>query len=81
MEPVYYNNVDKMMKGANDMVRKMRVAKRLTELVGNTPLMEMGGFSGKRGLAKAVIAKIEYFNPGGSVKDRIALAIDRKSVV
>lgn len=59
VEPVYYNNVDKMMKGANDMVRKMRVAKRLTELVGNTPLMEMGGFSGKRGLAKAVIAKIE----------------------
>ena len=57
------------------MVRKMRVAKRLTELVGNTPLMEMGGFSGKRGLAKAVIAKIEYFNPGGSVKDRIALAM------
>jgi cysteine synthase A len=75
VEPVYYNNVDKMMKGANDMVRKMRVAKRLTELVGNTPLMEMGGFSGKRGLAKAVIAKIEYFNPGGSVKDRIALAM------
>ena len=52
-----------------------KIAKKLTELIGNTPLVELGKFSEKKGLEKPVIAKVEYFNPGGSVKDRIALAM------
>ncbi len=52
-----------------------KIAQNLTELVGNTPLMELSAF-GKRHLAGAkIIAKLEYFNPLGSVKDRIALAM------
>lgn len=53
----------------------MAIAKSLTELIGNTPLLELGKFSKSKGLETPVIAKIEYFNPGGSVKDRIALAM------
>lgn len=52
-----------------------KIAKKLTELVGNTPLLELGKFSERKGLKTPVIAKVEYFNPGGSVKDRIALAM------
>ena len=53
----------------------MAIAKSLTELIGNTPLLELGKFSKEKGLETPVIAKVEYFNPGGSVKDRIALAM------
>lgn len=52
-----------------------KIIKKLTELVGNTPLVELDKFSANKGLDKPVIAKVEYFNPGGSVKDRIALAM------
>ena len=52
-----------------------KIAKQLTELIGNTPLLELNKFSTEKGLETPVIAKIEYFNPGGSVKDRIALAM------
>lgn len=52
-----------------------KIAKKLTDLVGNTPLLELGKFSEQKGLKTPVIAKVEYFNPGGSVKDRIALAM------
>ena len=52
-----------------------KVAKQLTELIGNTPLLELVKFSADKGLSKPIIAKIESFNPGGSVKDRIALAM------
>lgn len=52
-----------------------KIAKKLTDLVGNTPLLELGKFSALKGLKTPVIAKVEYFNPGGSVKDRIALAM------
>lgn len=51
------------------------IAKRLTDLIGNTPLLELGKFSASRGIDTPIIAKVEYFNPGGSVKDRIALAM------
>lgn len=47
----------------------------MTELIGGTPLIELTRFSAQMGLSKPVIAKVEYFNPGGSVKDRIALAM------
>ena len=52
-----------------------KIAKRLTELVGNTPLLELGTYSAKHGVETPIIAKVEYFNPGGSVKDRVALAM------
>lgn len=52
-----------------------KIAKQLTDLIGNTPLLELGKYSKAKGLDTPVIVKIEYFNPGGSVKDRIALAM------
>jgi cysteine synthase A len=52
-----------------------RIAKNLTELIGNTPLLELSNFNKKHGLKAQVIGKIEAFNPASSVKDRIALAM------
>lgn len=52
-----------------------KIAKQLTELIGHTPLLELTKFSASHGLQTPIIAKVEYFNPGGSVKDRIALAM------
>ncbi len=52
-----------------------QIAKQLTELIGNTPLLELNKFSKAKNIETPIIAKIEYFNPGGSVKDRIALAM------
>ncbi|MBF1388584.1 cysteine synthase A [Prevotella denticola] len=52
-----------------------KIADRLTELIGNTPLLALRKFSAGKGLDTPILAKIEYFNPGGSVKDRIALAM------
>ena len=52
-----------------------KIAKKLTDLIGNTPLLELDKFSTAKGLKTPIIAKVEYFNPGGSVKDRIALAM------
>ncbi|MDR1562499.1 MAG: cysteine synthase A [Dysgonamonadaceae bacterium] len=52
-----------------------RIVKNLTELIGNTPLLEFSNFNRKHGLKARVIGKIEAFNPASSVKDRIALAM------
>ncbi len=52
-----------------------KIAKQLTELIGNTPLLKLEKFSAFKGLKNSLVAKVEYFNPGGSVKDRIALAM------
>lgn len=52
-----------------------KIAKQLTELIGNTPMVELNGTSRHWALSKPLIAKVEYFNPGGSAKDRIALAM------
>ena len=52
-----------------------KIAKQLTELVGKTPLLELNKFSESKNLDNPVIAKVEFFNPGGSVKDRVALAM------
>ena len=51
------------------------IAKKLTELIGQTPLLQLNKFSKAMGLMTPIIAKVEFFNPGGSVKDRIALAM------
>ena len=52
-----------------------KVAKSLTELVGNTPLLEINNFIKKNDLKARILVKLEYFNPAGSVKDRVALAM------
>ena len=52
-----------------------RIARQLTDIVGNTPLLEFSNFNASKGLKAQVIGKLEYFNPAGSVKDRIALAM------
>lgn len=52
-----------------------RIVRQLTDLVGNTPLLEFSNFNASKGLKAQVIGKLEYFNPAGSVKDRIALAM------
>ncbi|MDR3194901.1 MAG: cysteine synthase A [Tannerella sp.] len=52
-----------------------KVAKQLTDLIGNTPLMELSNYNASQHLGARVIAKLEYFNPAGSVKDRIAYAM------
>ena len=52
-----------------------KIAKQLTELIGNTPLLELNKYSQAKGLENPIVAKVEFFNPGGSVKDRIALAM------
>ena len=52
-----------------------KIAKKLTELIGHTPLMELSGYSRKYGLQENIIAKLESFNPAGSVKDRVALSM------
>lgn len=48
------------------------IKKNITELIGNTPLMELGNYRKEHGFGARIIAKLEYFNPAGSVKDRIA---------
>lgn len=52
-----------------------KITKQLTDLIGNTPLLELGKFSKFKGLDTPIVVKVESFNPGGSVKDRIALAM------
>ncbi|GHV91939.1 cysteine synthase A [Spirochaetia bacterium] len=52
-----------------------RIAGKLTELIGNTPLLELAAYGDGLGLRGRLVAKLEYFNPLGSVKDRIALAM------
>lgn len=52
-----------------------KIYNNLTELIGNTPLIELHAIEKTEGLKARLIAKVEYFNPGGSVKDRIALAM------
>jgi cysteine synthase len=52
-----------------------KIAKSLTDLIGNTPLLELSNFNKNHQLSATIIAKLEYFNPAGSVKDRIGLAM------
>ncbi|NTV67536.1 MAG: cysteine synthase A [Chlorobaculum sp.] len=52
-----------------------RISKKLTDLIGNTPLLELENFGRESNALGTIIAKLEYFNPGGSVKDRIGYAM------
>lgn len=51
------------------------IAKNLTDLIGNTPLLELGAYNKLNGLDATIVGKLEYFNPAGSVKDRIGYAM------
>ena len=52
-----------------------KIAQKLTDLIGNTPLLALNRFSREAGLSDSIVAKLEYFNPLGSVKDRVAYAM------
>ena len=62
-----------------------KIYKNLTELIGSTPLMEVNNIVASENLKARILVKIESFNPGGSVKDRIALAMiedaERKGIL
>lgn len=57
----------------------MAIYKKITELVGNTPLLELTGYEKKEKLEAKIYAKLEFLNPAGSVKDRIAKAMIEKA--
>lgn len=52
-----------------------KIAQKLTDLIGNTPLMQVNGYMSANGCQANLLAKLEYFNPLGSVKDRVAAAM------
>ena len=56
-----------------------QIAKQLTDLIGNTPLLELSRYAQYKVLHAQLLAKLEYFNPAGSVKDRIALAMIKQA--
>ena len=53
----------------------MTTAKRITDLIGNTPLLELSNYARKNDLKAVILGKLEYFNPAGSVKDRVSAAM------
>lgn len=63
----------------------MKIAKNLIELIGNTPLIELANYKENNELKANLIAKVEYFNPAGSVKDRVGIAMmeeaERKGII
>ena len=52
-----------------------KIAKKLTDLIGNTPLLEVERYSNAENIEATILAKLEYFNPAGSVKDRVAYSM------
>jgi cysteine synthase A len=54
------------------------IAKSLTDLIGNTPLLELSNYNKSNRLDAKLIAKLEFFNPTGSVKDRIGYAMIKR---
>lgn len=58
----------------------MKIFDSITDLIGRTPLLRLRGYSNFLGLNHSIIAKLESFNPGGSVKDRIALAMLKAAI-
>lgn len=57
-----------------------KIAKQLTELIGGTPLLELSNYEKKNSLGTQIVAKLEYFNPLGSVKDRVANAMIEQGI-
>ena len=54
-----------------------KIAKQLTELIGNTPLLELNKYSQAKGLETPVIAKVEFFNPGGRKSSSVMVSATR----
>ncbi|MNS22729.1 O-acetylserine sulfhydrylase [compost metagenome] len=52
-----------------------KIAKNLTELIGNTPLLELSNYVEDKGIHARILTKLEYFNPAGSIKDRTGFAL------
>jgi len=74
---MYYNNLTNPIRivGYIDGGKVMKVVKNLTELIGNTPLLELVNYQKVNNLEARLLGKLEYFNPAGSVKDRIGYAM------
>ena len=53
----------------------MKTFDRITDLIGGTPLLRLTNYNAQNGLKGVIYGKLEYFNPAGSVKDRIAKAM------
>lgn len=53
----------------------MKIYKKITDLIGNTPLLELANYGANNNLSATILAKLEYLNPAGSVKDRVAAAM------
>ena len=69
------------MNSRKRMVKAMaKIAKQLTELIGNTPLLELTNYEKENELEANLIVKLEYFNPLGSVKDRVAHAMIEQGI-
>jgi len=58
-----------------EVIDMPKIYKNLTDLIGKTPLLELSNYEKKHGLSAKIVGKLEYFNPAGSVKDRIAKAM------
>jgi cysteine synthase A len=65
----------KLVVNLKKKIAMSKIAQRLTDLIGNTPLLELNAYAATKNFTARLIAKLEYFNPAGSVKDRIALAM------
>ena len=52
-----------------------KIYQNVAQLIGNTPLLELNRYRAEQKLKARILAKLEYFNPAGSVKDRVALAM------
>jgi len=64
---------------AEPNISAQTIHSNLSDLIGNTPLLELHNYMRKRNLPGRIVAKLEYFNPAGSIKDRIAWAIIREA--
>ena len=74
IEAIIYNIQNCFKRKYNTTIME-RIAKKLTDLIGNTPLLELENFNREHNTVATIIGKLEYFNPGGSVKDRIGYAM------
>jgi len=63
------------LKNQWEVLKMSKIFKNLTDLIGNTPLLELTNYNNENALEAEVIAKLEYFNPAGSVKDRIGYSM------
>lgn len=68
-------NIIKISKSGKKAFKMAKIYSTVTELIGGTPLMELVNYEKENGLEATILAKLEYFNPAGSVKDRIAKAM------